>query len=152
MYKRQWLLADTLNQRIRRVSRSGVIRTVVGSGPAGFSGDGGPATAARIATPRGVAAEKVAGGGFLIPDTDNRWIRRVRDGVIRTVAGTGRPGRRAGDGGPATRARLSGPFGISTRRDGGFYICDAGGRRRAPRVQDRTHHHRGRDGPAWILG
>jgi hypothetical protein len=121
-----WLLADTLNQRIRRVSRSGVIRTVAGSGPAGFSGDGGRATAARIATPRGVAAEKVAGGGFLIPDTDNRRIRRVRDGVIRTVAGTGRPGRRAGDGGPATRARLSGPFGISTRRDGGFYICDAG--------------------------
>ncbi|MGI8593708.1 MAG: RICIN domain-containing protein [Solirubrobacteraceae bacterium] len=121
-----FLLADLFNARIRRVSRSGVIRTVAGTGAEGFSGDGGRATAARIARPRGVAAEKVAGGGFLIPDTDNRRIRRVRNGIIRTVAGNGRPGARAGDGGPATRARMSGPFALSATRDGGFYIADAG--------------------------
>lgn len=121
-----FLLADLFNFRIRRVSRSGVIRTVAGTGARGFSGDGGRATAARIANPRGVAAEKLRGGGFLIPDTDNRRIRRVRDGIIRTVAGNGRPGARAGDGGPATRARLSGPFALSATRDGGFYIADAG--------------------------
>ena len=121
-----FLLADLFNFRIRRVSRSGVIRTVAGTGGRGFSGDGGRATAARIANPRGVAAEKVPGGGFLIPDTDNRRIRRVRDGIIRTVAGNGRPGARAGDGGPATRARMSGPFAVSAARDGGFYIADAG--------------------------
>ncbi len=121
-----FLLADTLNQRVRRVLRSGAIRTVAGTGTAGFSGDGGRATAARIATPRGIAVERVRGGGFLIPDTDNRRIRRVRDGEIRTVAGNGRPGARAGDGGRATRARMSGPFGIGSRSDGGFYIADAG--------------------------
>ncbi|MGI8511021.1 MAG: hypothetical protein ACR2NH_00140, partial [Solirubrobacteraceae bacterium] len=121
-----FLLADLFNFRIRRVSRSGVIRTVAGTGGRGFSGDGGRATAARIANPRGVAAEKLPGGGFLIPDTDNRRIRQVRDGIIRTVAGNGRPGARAGDGGPATRARMSGPFAVSAARDGGFYIADAG--------------------------
>jgi NHL repeat-containing protein len=121
-----YLVADTRNQRIRRVSSDGDIRTVAGNGTAGFGGDGGSATAASIAVPRGVAAERVRGGGFLIPDTDNRRIRRVRDGVIRTVAGNGRPGARAGDGGPATRARMSGPFGVSARSDGGFYISDAG--------------------------
>lgn len=96
---------------------------MAGSGRAGFSGDGGRATAARIATPRGVAAEKVAGGGFLIPDTDNRRIRRVRDGVIRTVAGTGRRGF-SGDGGPATRARLAGPHDVWALDDGGFLVAD----------------------------
>jgi hypothetical protein len=121
-----FVLADTLNQRIRRVSSRGVIRTVAGTGAQGFGGDGGRATRARIDTPRGIAAERVRGGGFLIPDTDNRRIRRVRKSVIRTVAGNGRPGRRAGDGGRATGARMSGPFAVSARRDGGFYIADAG--------------------------
>ncbi len=120
-----FLLADTLNQRIRRVFADGTIRTVAGTGAQGFGGDGGRASAARIDTPRGIAAEKLRGGGFLIPDTNNRRIRRVRNGVIRTVAGSGRPGKRAGDGGPATRARMSGPFAVSARRDGGFYVADA---------------------------
>jgi hypothetical protein len=120
-----YLIADPFNQRIRRVSASGIIRTVAG-GRAGFCGDGGRATGACLGTPRGIAAEKVRGGGFLIPDTDNRRIRRVRNGVIRTVAGSGRPGARAGDGGPATRAKMSGPFAVSAYKDGSFLIADAG--------------------------
>jgi len=120
-----YLIADPFNQRIRRVSASGIIRTVAG-GRGGFCGDGGRATGACLGTPRGIATEKLRGGGFLIPDTDNRRIRRVRGGVIRTVAGSGRPGARAGDGGPATRAKMSGPFAVSSFRDGSFLIADAG--------------------------
>jgi hypothetical protein len=106
-----FLVADPFNQRIRRVSGSGVIRTVAGSGARGGCGDGGRATAACLGTPRGVAAEKVSGGGFLIPDTDNRRIRRVRNGVIRTVAGP---------------RGMRGPFAVSALKDGGFLYADAG--------------------------
>jgi hypothetical protein len=91
------------------VSAGGVIRTVAGGGGRGACGDGARATAACLGTPRGIAAEKVRGGGFLIPDTDNRRIRRVRDGVIRTVAGP--RGFRA-------------PFAVSALPDGGFLVAD----------------------------
>jgi streptogramin lyase len=105
-----YLIADPFNQRIRRVSRGGIIRTVAG-GRGGFCGDGGRAVGACLGTPRGIAAEKVRGGGFLIPDTDNRRIRRVRDGVIRTVAGP---------------RGFRGPFAVSALEDGGFLVADAG--------------------------
>ena len=105
-----FLIADPFNQRIRRVSGSGIIRTVAG-GRGGFCGDGGRATGACLGTPRGIAAEKVRGGGFLIPDTDNRRIRRVRNGVIRTVAGP---------------RGFRGPFAVSAYDDGSFLVADAG--------------------------
>jgi hypothetical protein len=67
-----------------------VIMTVAGSGSAGYSGDGGPATEAELATPTGVAAEP--GGGFLIADSGNNRVRRVSAaGVITTLAGEGEP-------------------------------------------------------------
>jgi hypothetical protein len=116
------LIADALNHRIRLVRPDGTITTVAGTGTAGFSGDGGSATAAEISSARGIAA--LPGGGFVFPDTDNQRIRKVApDGMITTVAGDGVQGF-AGDGGPATSAELDEPFGVSPLPDGGFLIDD----------------------------
>lgn len=118
------LIADTLNNRIRAISADGTIATVAGTGQHAFSGDGGPATAAAIGSPRGVTA--LPAGGFLIPDSDNQRIRKVAaDGTITTVAGSGVRGF-AGDGGPASAAELSEPFGVVPTADGGLLISDTG--------------------------
>ena len=122
-----FLLADTLNGRIRKISAAGVITTVAGTGDPGYSGDGGPATSAQINNPRGVVA--LADGGFLIPDSNNHRVRKVSPaGMITTVAGTGAQGF-SGDGGPATAAQLSIPFGVAPTADGGFLIVDVGNQR-----------------------
>ena len=122
-----YLIADTLNNRIRKVLPDGSITTVAGNGGQGYSGDGGPATAAMINVPRGVAA--LSDGGILIPDTNNHRIRKVSaGGVITTVAGTGVQGF-SGDGAQATAARLSIPFSVSPTADGGFLIVDVGNQR-----------------------
>ena len=119
-----FVIADEVNQRIRRVWPDGTITTVAGTGAAGYSGDGGPATSAKINSPRGVAA--LPDGGFLIPDSSNHRIRRVwPNGTITTVAGTGVQGYN-GDGGLATSAQLSIPFGVAPLADGGFLITDNG--------------------------
>jgi hypothetical protein len=84
---------------------TGTISTIAGSNPFGdFSGDGGPASAAALNNPSGVAV--MPDGGYLIADTSNDRVRRVfPDGTINTVAGTGRIGF-SGDGGPATAADM----------------------------------------------
>ena len=77
-------IADTENSRIRRVSPTGIITTVAGNGPRGFSGDGGPATKAQLNLPRGIAIG--SDGCLYIADTINHRIRRVgTDGIITTV-------------------------------------------------------------------
>ena len=122
-----YVLADTLNNRIRKISPNGVITTVAGDGNASYSGDGGPAIAASINSPRGVVG--LADGGFLIPDSSNNLVRRVSPtGIITTVAGTGTAGF-SGDGGPATSAELWLPFGVAPTPDGGFLIVDAANQR-----------------------
>jgi hypothetical protein len=122
-----FLLADTLNRRIRKVSSSEIITTVAGTGDAGYGGDGGPASAAQINNPRSVVG--LADGGFLIPDTNNHRVRKVSpSGIITTVAGTGASGF-SGDGDPATEAMLSLPFGVAPTPDGGFLIVDVGNQR-----------------------
>jgi hypothetical protein len=122
-----YLLADTLNNRVRKVTAGGVISTVAGTGSAGYTGDNGPATSARINNPRGVVA--LADGGFLFPDTNNHRVRKVSAaGVITTVAGTGTQGF-SGDGGAATAAQLSIPFGVAPTADGGFLLVDVGNQR-----------------------
>ena len=99
-----FLIADTGNSRIRKVSAAGAITTVAGNGGFGFSGDGGPATAAQLNAPYGVAA--TADGGLLIADGSNHRIRQVSaTGSIATVAGNGTAGF-FGDGG-RMRPRLS---------------------------------------------
>jgi hypothetical protein len=81
------LIADAGHDRIRKVSRTGIITTVAGTSH-GFAGDGGPATAARLAHP--CAVVPTDDGGFLIADSGNNRIRNVtRDGTITTMAGTG---------------------------------------------------------------
>ncbi len=116
------LIADSNNHRIRRVSPAGTITTVAGNGAEGFSGDGGPATSARLDLPVSVAATR--DGGFLIADYLNNRIRRVSPtGTITTVAGTGAE-RFSGDGGPATAAGLDFPDSVSATAAGGFLIVD----------------------------
>jgi hypothetical protein len=121
------LVADFGNHRIRRISPSGQITTVAGSGTDGYSGDGGPATSARLSWP--IDVEPTADGGFLIADLGNKRVRRVSPaGLITTVAGTGQGGSQ-GDGGPATSARLGAPTGIAVTADGGFLVADASAQR-----------------------
>jgi hypothetical protein len=117
-----FLITDQGNQRVRRVSPAGIITTVAGNGSAGFSGDDGPATAAQLNEPEGVAA--TADGGFLIADSFNFRVRRVSPaGIIATVAGNGNPGF-SGDDGPAAAAQLNTPQGVAATADGGFLIAD----------------------------
>src|SRR5207244_954980 len=120
-----YLIADTSNQVIRRVSPAGTITTVAGTlTMTGSTGDGGPATAAKLNFPEGVAA--TADGGFLIADLGNQVIRRVSPaGTITTVAGTLTVSGSTGDGGPATAAKLNLPEGVAATADGGFLIADA---------------------------
>ena len=122
-----FVLADTGNNRIRRVSSAGTITTIAGTGTAGFSGDGGAATAAQIAGPRGIAS--LPDGTILFPDSGNHRVRRISPaGVITTVAGSGQAGF-SGDGGSALTARLNLPFSVSPLQGGGFLIADAGNSR-----------------------
>lgn len=123
----QLLFADTGNHRIRRVATNGTISTVAGTGTRGFSGDGGPATAARLAAPQGLAL--AADGSLLVADTGNRRVRRVApDGTISTLAGTGGGGS-AGDGGPATAAQLNMPVDVVAHPQGGYFVVEQGGNR-----------------------
>ena len=97
-----------------------VIFRVAGTGDQGNSGDDGPATAASLNTPEGVAV--TPDHGFLIVDTNNNEVRKVSsDGVITRVAGTGSAGH-GGDNGPATDAQLNAPVEVAVTPDGGFLI------------------------------
>lgn len=115
-------IADSSNNRVRRVGSDGVITTVAGNGAAGFSGDGGAATAAMLRDPRGAAVED--DGSLLIADSANNRVRRVTsDGVIVTLAGTGASGF-SGDGGAATSAQLSFPVDVASDGAGGWLVAD----------------------------
>src|SRR5262249_12717906 len=114
-------VADYLNHRIRKITTGGVISTVAGTGTAGFSGDGGPATAAMLRFPRAVAVDGAS--NIYIADANNARIREVTpDGVIRTIAGTGGVNF-VGDGGPAAQAQFF-PWGLAADNDGTLYVSD----------------------------
>jgi hypothetical protein len=101
---------------------TGIITTVAGTGVAGFSGDNGAATSARLALPSAVAVD--ASGSLYIADTNNHRIRKVAtNGTITTVAGNGEE-LFAGDGGAATSASLDSPTGVAVDAAGKIYIAD----------------------------
>jgi hypothetical protein len=115
------LVVDTNNHRVRKIS-NGVITTVAGNGTPGFSGDNGPATAAQLNYPRAVAVD--SDGSIYVADCKNMRIRKIRNGIISTVAGNGSSGM-SGDGLPATRAQLSQELnGITVDSVGRVYIVD----------------------------
>ena len=129
-------LLDQRNQRVRRIDPAGVIDTVVGTGEAGFSGDGGPPLQAQLSLPTG-SNPPPAGtvtldeqGRLYIADTLNHRIRRVDFAAdrIETVAGNGTPGF-GGDDGPGTEASLHNPRDITVGPDGRLYIADEGNHR-----------------------
>jgi sugar lactone lactonase YvrE len=124
-------IADSGNNRIRKVDPQGVITTVAGNGTAGFAGDGGPATAAQLniqLAPDASSSEAIAldaAGNLYIADGGNARVRKVDSkGIITTIAGTGEPGY-SGDGGPATAAQLSRPAGLAFDAAGALYIADS---------------------------
>ena len=117
-------IADAFNHRIRKVdATTGIITTVAGTGTGGFSGDGGPATAAQLNYPTGVAV--ASNGTMYIADWNNHRVRKVAsDGTITTVAGTGTGGY-SGDDGQADAAQLNNPYGVLVTADGNtVYIAD----------------------------
>jgi sugar lactone lactonase YvrE len=123
------LYVADLSNRVRRLDlTTGIVTTVAGTGTAGYSGDGGPAVAARLNSPQRLAIDSV--GNIFIADSGNNVVRRVdaATGTITTVAGTGAGGFR-GDGGPATSALLRKPRGVALDGDGILYVADSGNHR-----------------------
>ncbi len=128
-------IADTANQRVRKVSPNGIISTFAGNGSFGFDGDGGLAISAKLAGPSGVAVGPM--GTLLILDFGNRRVRAVdTQGIIQTAAGTGyQTGRIDGEGGnplddlgdqgPATAASFSTLAALTFDSTGHGYICDS---------------------------
>lgn len=116
-------VADTASHRIRKITPDGTITTVAGNGSGGFQGDGGPATAASLYYPKGIAVDPLS-GNLYIADWLNSRIRVVTpDGKIYTVAGNGQYAY-YGDGGPATSAALRFPWGIAVDASGKVYVAD----------------------------
>jgi sugar lactone lactonase YvrE len=126
-------IADSNNQRIRKVGTNGIITTVAGNGfttvfpyppypiVGAYSGDGGAATNAELNGPAGVAVD--AAGNLFIADSGNSRIRKVgTNGIITTVAGNGTG--YSGDGGAATNAGLYGPDGVTVDATGNLFIAD----------------------------
>jgi sugar lactone lactonase YvrE len=128
-------ITDTYNQRVRVIDANGIISTAAGTGTQAYTGDGGPASQAALDNP--VALSVDASGNVYIADLGNQRIRVVNTGAkaitvanvtiesanIATVAGTGAQGF-GGDGGPAIKAELNNPNGLTVDASGNLYIAD----------------------------
>jgi hypothetical protein len=107
-------IADTGNNRIRKVAANGIITTVAGNGSSGSSGDGGPATSARLSGPTGLAIDSA--GNLYIADTGNNEVRKVTPtGIISTILGASN-----------TNPQLSGPTGLAVDSSGNLFVADSG--------------------------
>jgi hypothetical protein len=113
-------IADSANNRVREVN-GGTITTIAGDGAQGFSGDGGPAAAATMYSPSGLAFD--AADNLYIADTQNSRIRKVVKGTINTIFGNGAD-KYSGDGGPADQAGLYGPYSVLVAPSGALYVAD----------------------------
>jgi sugar lactone lactonase YvrE len=124
-------IADTGNNRIRRITPDGMITTFAGTGERGFAGDGGPASSAKLYAPAQIFLDP--DGTLYFSDYINGRIRRItRDGTIGTIAGGGNFVQSAssiGDGGPAINARLNSAMATATDSAGNIYVVDSSGYR-----------------------
>jgi NHL repeat len=113
------------DHKVRQVEmRTGIIRTVAGTGERGYTGDHGPALRATFNGPKEIAVDRQ--NNIVLVDTENHCIRRIEtvSGVVTTVAGTGQAGG-SGDGGPATAATLKRPHGACLDEVGNIFIGDS---------------------------
>jgi sugar lactone lactonase YvrE len=162
------LTVDTSNNlyivsgnRVRKVSPSGTITTIAGTGPAtGFSGDGGQATSASFNFIQAIASDSA--GNLYLADFFNRRVRKVStSGVVTTIAGNGGTGH-SGDGGSALTASIDTPYGVSVDSSGNVFIASPGWLRKvtsagviSSMAGDGTIGYRGDGGDplsAWITG
>jgi cysteine-rich repeat protein len=131
-------VADRANHCIRRVDGAArTISTAAGNATNGYSGDGGPATAAQLNAPTSIAVDSL--GNLIIGDTGNSCIRRVdsQNGTIATIAGDGIAGF-SGDGGPAAVARLNQPCGVAVDAQGNIFVADMNNSR-IRRIDGQSH-------------
>lgn len=117
--------ADEFNHRVRKVSASGIVTTIAGTGVAGFSGDGGSPLAAQLDKPVAVTVD--GQGNIYIADMNNNRVRKITNGegggIITTIAGNGTVGY-SGDGAPATNAELNSPQSVFVDRTGNVLFAD----------------------------
>ncbi len=114
---------DSDNQRVRKISTTGIITTIAGTGSIGYTGDNGPATAAELNFPTGICVDKQQ--NIYITDENNNCVRKITaaTGIISTIAGNGTNGF-SGDNGPAIAAELNSPWGLCMDVSGNVYISD----------------------------
>ena len=116
-------ITDGTDQRIRELNTKGILKTIAGTGIAGYSGDGGLASKATMNFPRGIVVDSK--GNIIFCDAGNNRIRKISTTkIITTIAGTGVAGYN-GDGIPATTAELNSPIGLSLDSAGNLYFADA---------------------------
>ena len=114
--------ADALNNRVRKIDTSGIITTVAGNGSTVYNGDNIPADSAAIFDPHHIAFD--LHGNMYITEYETPRVRKVSTaGIITTIAGTGIVGY-SGDNGPATAAKINGPYGIVLDDTGNIYFAD----------------------------
>ena len=132
-------IADVADHRVRAVNlRTGIIQTVAGTGEAKHDGDGGPATQAGIFGARAVAF--APDGSLYVMERQGSSIRRIRDGIVETVAGTPIVRGYDGDGGDAGKAVFAAPKEMAVDTDGNIYVVDT-----------ETHAIRRIDAKTWIV-
>jgi RHS repeat-associated protein len=115
-------IADRMNHRVRKVDPDGIIHTIAGNGNAGNAGEGGPATAAQLYFPMGLALAQ-DGSLYISEPDDSRIVRVSPDGVLTRFAGNHVTGN-TGDGGPATEASIGTPWSVAVGPDGSVYFGD----------------------------
>ncbi len=117
-------IADQAANSVRKINTAGIINTIAGNGTVGYSGDGGPATAAQLYGPTGIVCDNA--GNVYVSDQWNFCVRKINtNGIITTIAGIAVQGY-TGDGGQATAAELNLVSGLTFDKNGNLYICDNG--------------------------